>query len=106
MQIFSFGKKTSPWLEQIIPIALTAAVFGALTIVLFFAIRLLNLLPIGNPISLDWHWRDVIIGAAIYFKTSVDFAILIGFLMKPTRAGKTVLPLNSARPWVTALVRF
>jgi len=94
MRIFNFTKKSSPLFEQIIPIALTAAAFGALAIALFFVIKILNLLPNGNPISLSWHWRDVIAGAAIYFKTSVDFAILIGLLMRSNPGWKNRIAIE------------
>jgi hypothetical protein len=98
MKIFSFGKKSSPLFEQVIPIMLTVIVFCALSLALFFVIKLLNLLPSGTPISLNWHWRDVIVGATIYFKTSVDFAILIGFLMRanPGWKKRIVIELGTA----------
>ena len=82
MKIFSFTKKTSPLFEQVIPILMTLVVFAILATALFFAINILNLLPTGNPISLNWRWKDIIIGATIYFKTSVDFALFIGRLMQ------------------------
>ena len=94
MQIFGFAKKPNPLFEQAIPITLTAVAFGALAIALFFVIQLLNLLPTGNPISLDWHWRDIIIGAVIYFKTSVDFAILIGYLMRSNSGWKNRIAIE------------
>jgi hypothetical protein len=98
MQIFSYGKKTNPLFEQVIPIALTFAAFSALALALFFVIKGLNLLPTGNQISLNWHWRDVIIGATIYFKTSVDFAILIGLLMRanPGWKNRVAIELGTA----------
>jgi len=40
MQIFNLGKKTNPLFEQIIPIALTVAVFAVLAAALFFSIKL------------------------------------------------------------------
>jgi len=68
--------------EQAIPITLTVVVFAGLWGALFFVIQLLNLLPTHANISLQLRWRDILVGAFIYFKTSVDFAILIGFLMR------------------------
>ncbi|MDR3502494.1 MAG: hypothetical protein P4L79_07910 [Legionella sp.] len=83
MKIFNFAAKKSDSLyEQAIPIALTVAVFGALAVALLFVVRLLNLLPTGSPISENLRWGDIVVGATIYFKTSVDFAILIGYLMR------------------------
>lgn len=98
MSIFSFNKKSNPLFEQVIPIVLATVVFGTLAMALFFVIRLLNLVPTGNPISLDWRWRDVIVGATIYFKTSVDFAILIGYLMRanPGRKNRIAIELGTA----------
>jgi len=99
MRIFSFSnKKSSPLFEQAIPIVLAVAVFGALAVALFFSIRLLNFLPTGNPILLHLRWSDVAIGAIIYFKTSVDFAILIGFLMKanPGWKNRTAIEIGTA----------
>jgi hypothetical protein len=98
MKIFSFGKKANPLFEQVLPIALTAAIFSVLAVALFFVIRLLNILPSKNPISLSWRWRDVIIGATIYFKTSVDFAILIGLLMRanPGWKNRVAIELGTA----------
>ena len=94
MRFFNFAKKTSPLFEQIIPIALTAVVFSALALALFFVIRLLNLLPPGNPISEHLRWSDIVIGATIYFKTSVDFAILIGYLMRSNSGWKNRIAIE------------
>jgi hypothetical protein len=94
MKIFNFVKKSNPLFEQVIPIALAVAVFFALAAVLFFVINLLNLLPTGNPISLNWHWRDIIIGTTIYLKTSVDFAILIGLLMRANPGWKNRIAIE------------
>jgi len=92
--MFGFAKKSNPLFEQAIPIVLTAVIFGALAVALFFVIRLLNMLPTGNPISMHLRWRDAIVGAIIYFKTSVDFAILIGFLMRSNPGWKNRIAIE------------
>jgi hypothetical protein len=80
--------------EQAIPLALTVAVFGALVIALFFVIQLLNYLPLHAGIQLNFHFSDVLVGAFIYFKTSVDFAILIGLLMKSNQGWRNRIAIE------------
>lgn len=80
--------------EQIIPICLTFVVFGALFIALYFVINLLNFLPTHGGIVTRIYWRDVLVGALIYFKTSVDFAILIGFLMRANPGWKNRIAIE------------
>ncbi len=67
--------------EQFIPLSLTVVVFLALGALFYFVIRILNLLPGTEEILLKIRWYDVLIGATIYLKTSVDFAIFMGRLM-------------------------
>ncbi len=93
MKIFS-RPKASPLFEQLIPIGLTVAVFGALAVALFFTLQLINKFLPANQISLHFRWRDVIIGATIYFKTSVDFAILIGLLMRQNPGWKNRIAIE------------
>lgn len=93
MRVFSFSKP-NPLLEQILPITLTVLVFGFLALCTFFAISLVNLIPTVTPVSLEIRWRDVLIGAFIYFKTSVDFAILMGFLMRANPGWKNRIAIE------------
>lgn len=70
----------SPAWAQIIPLSLTVLVLGALVFLLRISLGALNLLPI-QPLSLSLRWFDVLVGATIYLKTSIDFALLMGRLM-------------------------
>lgn len=72
---------TSKTLQQLIPLSLTLVVFGALTTLLHAAILLFNQLPVRELVVLHIRWYDVAVGATIYFKTAIDFAIFMGRLM-------------------------
>lgn len=61
-------------LAQFVPLVLTVIVFGALWGLLFVAVNFFNLNTKIRSI-------DIIIGATIYLKTSIDFAIFMGRLM-------------------------
>lgn len=89
-----FPKKQDLLFEQIIPICLTIVVFGALFLALYFTINLLNFLPTHGNIIVHLYWRDILVGALIYFKTSVDFAILIGFLMRANPGWKSRIAIE------------
>ena len=67
--------------EQIIPLSLTLVVLLCLSALLWLTIKTLNLLPAAGDISPVLHFSDVLVGAVIYLKTSVDFAIFTGNLM-------------------------
>ncbi len=67
--------------NQSIPIILAVVVFLAVVLFYFLYISTLNLFP-GEKIQTVIHWQDVLVGLTIYLKTSVDFALLIGLLMK------------------------
>lgn len=75
-------EKNSFWLSQVLPLILTAVVFLALFGLLYLAIVALNRFTPGAPIILELRWPDVLFGLTIYLKTSVDFAIFIGNLMR------------------------
>lgn len=66
---------------QFIPLFLTIVVFGVLVALLHGALILFNLLPIRELVVLQIRWYDVVVGATIYLKTSIDFAIFMGRLM-------------------------
>lgn len=74
--------KNNYWREQVLPVGLTAVVFGLLFLLLHLLILLLNRFGHGAPIALSLSWADVALGMFIYLKTSVDFAIFIGNLIK------------------------
>lgn len=69
------------WIEQIIPLVLTAVVCGVLWVILYGEILLLNTFS-DDPILTKILWPDVLVGLTIYLKTSIDFAIFIGHLMR------------------------
>jgi len=68
-------------LSQLIPILLTGVVMAAFLALLHSAIVAFNLIPSSEKIFLEIRWVDVIVGATIYLKTSIDFAIFIGRMM-------------------------
>lgn len=68
-------------LNQFIPLTLTVVILGALIAVFHGALSLLNRFPGIVPVLLVIRPQDVIVGATIYLKTSIDFAILMGRLM-------------------------
>jgi hypothetical protein len=72
---------TSPFLSQFIPLSLTLVVFAGLVGLLHASILLFNHLPVRELVLLEIRWYDVIIGATIYLKTAIDFAIFMGRLM-------------------------
>jgi hypothetical protein len=68
-------------LSQLIPLTLTVIVLIAFVSILHGSLVLFNLIPASEKIVLEIRWVDVIIGATIYLKTSIDFAIFIGRMM-------------------------
>lgn len=68
-------------LSQLVPLLLTAVVMAVFIALLYASIRVFNTIPFSEPINMNFRWIDVIIGATIYLKTSIDFAIFIGRLM-------------------------
>lgn len=68
--------------QQLLPVVLTIITFFVLCILLYFSIIGLNLLPNNEKIILEIKPQDVLVGLTIYLKTSIDFAIFIGNLMK------------------------
>ncbi len=104
----------SPSLSQFIPIALTGVVMTGFLILLHGAIVIFNLLPASEKIHLEIRWVDVIVGATIYLKTSIDFAIFIGRMMAAnpgwrnrvaieigSAAGNTIGTISIIGLWVT-----
>lgn len=68
--------------EQVIPLLLTVVAFLGLTAILYTAIYLLNLFPIKEKIIPQIRISDILVGLTIYLKTSIDFGIFIGNLMR------------------------
>lgn len=68
--------------EQGIPLLLTIFTFFTVSFAVFVFIVLLNLFPISDKIIIQLRPADILVGLTIYLKTSIDFAIFIGNLMK------------------------
>lgn len=73
---------TNRLVRQFVPIVLTILTFFALCIFLYLFIHVLNLFPTTGKIVPFLRLADILVGLTIYLKTSVDFAIFIGMLMK------------------------
>lgn len=71
----------SKLLSQLVPLILTGVVMAVFIALLHGALILFNAVPFSEPINMQFRWIDVLIGATIYLKTSIDFAIFIGRLM-------------------------
>lgn len=69
------------FLSQAIPLLLTVVVFVAMIVLLHGEVWILNLFT-TDAILTKVLWPDVLIGMTIYLKTSIDFAIFIGHLMR------------------------
>ena len=67
---------------QLTPLLLTVATAFGLCVVLYLFLTFLNLFPIKQHIQLALRPVDILVGMTIYLKTSIDFAILIGNLMR------------------------
>ncbi len=72
----------SLFIEQGIPLVLTVVVFGAMWALLHLEVLALNAAGGLEEISSRILWADVLVGMTIYLKTSIDFAIFIGHLMR------------------------
>lgn len=68
--------------EQGIPLLLTVLTFFAISLALLVTIFILNLFPTSEKIILHLRLGDILVGLTIYLKTSIDFAIFIGSIMK------------------------
>ena len=76
-----FNTKMSKKAIQIFPIIFAFLIFLTISAGYFGWISVLNLIP-GEKILLQLKTSDVLFGLTIYLKTSVDFALIIGILMK------------------------
>lgn len=68
--------------EQLLPIILTAVTCFVLVFLLLGVVHGLNLFPTREKIIPVFHIADILVGITIYLKTSVDFALFIGNLMR------------------------
>lgn len=81
-------------MTQSIPLFLTLVVLGVLWALLNGALTLFNLLPHTLPIILTIRSIDVLVGATIYLKTSIDFAIFMGRLMSTNPGWKNRIAIE------------
>lgn len=79
--------------RQILPLGLTVVTCGALVLLLRFAILGLNRFT-PNDILLTIHPADVLVGLTIYLKTSIDFAVFIGRLMRDNNDWKSRIAIE------------
>ena len=79
--------------SQFIPLALTVVIFIVFSLFLHGFIGVLNTFT-STDIKLTLRLTDVMIGLTIYLKTSVDFAIYIGNLMKKFPGWKNRIPIE------------
>lgn len=88
----------SPFLSQLIPLGLTGVVMAGFLALLHSAILIFNLIPSSEKIFLEIRWVDVLVGATIYLKTSIDFAIFIGRMMaaNPGWRNRIAIEIGSA----------
>lgn len=74
--------KSNYFFEQFIPLALTFITLFVICGSVWLTIKFLNALNLNSHISTELHISDILIGATIYLKTAVDFAIFMGRLMQ------------------------
>lgn len=88
----------SATLGQLIPLVLTVVILAILLGLLHASLFLFNQIPGTIPILLIIRPQDVLVGATIYLKTEIDFAILIGRLMDiyPGWRNRVALEIGSA----------
>lgn len=81
------------WQRQVLPVSLTMIVCGLMVALIYGQISLLNHFTAEN-IELTVRWEDVLIGFTVYIKTSIDFAIFIGNLMRSNSGWKNRISIE------------
>jgi hypothetical protein len=81
-------------IEQGLPLALTFVILAVLAAIYYVEIRTLNLFT-TEQIATKIFLADVLIGMTIYLKTSIDFAIFIGNLMKANPGWKNRVAIET-----------
>ncbi len=94
------------FLEQGIPLALTVVVFLITWALLHLEVLGLNALGGLENINLHILWADVLVGLTIYLKTSIDFAIFIGHLMRTHPGWKNRIAIECGTALGNALGTF
>lgn len=80
---------------QTIPLLLTALTFIFLVFVLFVFVSSLNLFLPSSKITFQIKTQDILVGLLIYLKTSIDFAIFIGNLMRQNQSIKDRIAIET-----------
>jgi len=80
--------------NQVLPLSLTIVVLAVLSCILYVVITLLNALPVSEKILTQIHLTDVLVGATIYLKTAVDFAIFMGRVMNSNPGWKNRIAIE------------
>jgi hypothetical protein len=80
--------------QQLLPIVLTVITLFVLCFLLYLSILGLNLIPSHEKILLTIRWQDILVGLTIYLKTSIDFAIFIGNLMRSNPGWKNRIAIE------------
>ena len=85
------------FIRKIVPLFFAIVTFLVLSTVLYGILLFLSSLPLNYPIILDFRRREVLIGIAIYLKTAIDFAILMGNLMHTNPGWKKRIAIGLER---------
>ncbi len=93
-------------LEQVIPLGLTVVVFLAMWGLLHLQVLGLNAIGGAEQIHIRILWPDVLVGLTIYLKTSIDFAIFIGHLMRTHPGWKNRIAIECGTAFGNALGTF
>ncbi|CAN5690836.1 hypothetical protein BH11PAT2_BH11PAT2_04510 [soil metagenome] len=93
MQEEIHGARGTIWQRQVLPISLTLVAFLFLVVVVYGQILLLNHFT-TTDISLKVRISDILIGLTVYLKTSIDFAIFIGNLMRTNTGWKNRISIE------------
>lgn len=80
-------------------------VFAVVWALLYLEVLVLNAFG-SEPISIIVLWTDVLIGLTIYLKTSIDFAIFIGHLMRTHPGWKKRIAIECGTAFGNALGTF
>jgi hypothetical protein len=86
-------EKGTFWQQQVLPIALTLVASTALIAVIYAQITFLNRFT-TDDISLRVQLADILIGITVYLKTSIDFALFIGNLMRENTGWKNRISIE------------
>lgn len=84
----------SPLLQRYIPMGLALVILGFGILILLLFTYFLNLLPVGD-VLIKIRFADVLVGATIYLKTAIDFALFMGLVMTSYPGWKNRIALET-----------